>query len=187
MERTSLILGIVLGGVLMFLLLRGLWHLGYFSLMNVLSLLRSTSGAEEEGPKSLSNMESMVLPRILKDYPDFDGAAFKLQAKEFLQQQYGDRPDFHIHNLVFSDYRRLGSQRIILLQAAVCWKEGSLLQKRLELHAELKKEDPGEEFYRNCPNCGATLGPKDIQCQYCGTRVPGATEERWVFLHAKEI
>jgi len=28
-----------------------------------------------------------------------------------------------------------------------------------------------EKYYTNCPNCGASLGPEDKYCTYCGTRI----------------
>ena len=59
----------LLGDRLIDRLFRGLAHLGE---------------NDEERPRSLPNMESLILPRILKDYPGFDLAMAKNAVKDQL-------------------------------------------------------------------------------------------------------
>ena len=140
----------------------------------------------EESPRSLNGCDSLLMPQILKDFPDFDANLAKTYVWDYLKDQLSGHSDLTIHNVVIAKYLRSGAQKCIVFQAALCWMEGGKkAQKRYELHyTYLLRGD--SEVAANCPNCGGALGYGVRECPYCDSRVANALGNMWTFTEMKE-
>ena len=183
----SVIAGYFLIRSLMRGFLTGMNRMGENLIRKFFKGLSQIETADEERPKSLPNMESMILPQILKDFPDFDLAMTKNQVGDHLKSVYSARPGFMIHDIRLTEYRRRSVKKVVVFQAAVCWRGQKLMQKKLEVALEFQcirgKSNPAI----NCPNCGATLGFGDLECKYCGTRINDRRDQEWSFTSIREI
>ena len=179
MEKTELVLGILLGAILMYLLLHFLWRIGYYALYTAIAFIRR-SDSPSGRPRALSDMEPMVLPRIQHDFPDFDIQHAKQQVKDHLTAQYGDRKDFCIHGVVLNDYRMGNGTKAVVFQAALRWQEKKPAEKRMDvvLSPEALPASPV------CKNCGAPLS--GAFCSSCGAPAPKAPAHRWQVVKLRE-
>ena len=161
--------------------LRKLSH-RFFGTRNIARALSQIEQESESRPRSLSACDSMVIPQILRDFPDFDSNLVKTYARDFLKKKFGEKSGFAIHNVVYSRYLRTNIQKTIILQAAVCWTEGgNKQQKRFDLHYTYLLSSNDTTVAANCPNCGATLGYGETVCTYCGSRVANVLGNTWKF------
>ena len=145
---------------------------------------------EDTEPRSISGGDSIYLPLILRDFPDFNLDRAKDLVREELKGQFGSRPDFRIHRVALSDYHKTPNERVIVFQASLQYREeGTLLQKKYSVqYAWLMKETGGAELAVNCPNCGAPI--TDIRrsvCPYCGSQVFNITGNSWKFISLAEM
>jgi len=139
----------------------------------------------EESPRSLNGCDSLLMPQIQKDFPDYDPELAKTYVRGYLKDQLGHHPGFSIHNVVIAKYLRSGAQKCIVFQAALCWLEnGRKLQKRYALNYTYML--PDGTTAANCPNCGGALGYGVQECPYCGSRVVNALKNTWTFTEMKE-
>ena len=137
--------------------------------------------AQEPGPRSLNGCDSILLPKIRKDFPDFDENAIKEAARTHLAQALAGAEGLRIHNVVFSRYLSTPARKTIFLQAALELRQGGkLLQKRYELQYLYAVQAAGSGVALTCPSCGAPIGFGQTTCQYCGCRVIGAAGN-WSF------
>ena len=176
----AVLLGLGIAGLALRRRVLTLWRsmFGSMSLQTVIRL----AGEQEEGPRSVSGLDRLLLPQILKDFPDFDVTQAKTQAKEYLKQQLSGHSGFRIHKVVISRYLTARTQKTVVFQASLCWQEGGkTVQKRYALHYAylLPSEDP--TVAANCPNCGAALGFGQTTCAYCGSRVVNVMAGTWQF------
>lgn len=142
---------------------------------------------DEEKPKTLPQIENLVLPKILKDFPDFDLAMAKNQVKDHLMGIYGNRDEFQIHDVALVEYRETSVKRALVFYAAVSWRREKLLQKKLKITMEFQCINDRRNPAINCPNCGAALGFDDLECKYCGTRINDRRDQEWGFAGIREI
>lgn len=143
----------------------------------------------ETRPRSLSGCDTIVMPRILADFPDFDPTLAKTYAKRALTQHLQGKEALRIHNVVFCRYFEAREQKTILMQAAVQYREnGRLTQKRYELlYAHLlQAQAGGAAVAANCPQCGGAIGFGMMDCPYCGSRVAGLLKGAWEFTEIRE-
>ena len=110
----------------------------------------------------------------------------KNQVRDYLNQQFGKRPEFRIHNVVIARYLNDGLQKTIVYQAAVCWRKGSLQQRRYDIFSSYLLPQGNQAVAANCPNCGATLGFGAVECAYCGSRVANPMGQHWEFTQITE-
>ena len=138
--------------------------------------------AEDPGPRSLNGCDSILLPKIRKDFPDFDENAVKEAARAHLAQALAGAEDLRIHNVVLSKYLSTPARKTIFLQAALELRQGGrLLQKRYELQYLYAVQSSGSGgIALTCPSCGAPIAFGQTTCQYCGCRVIGAAGN-WSF------
>lgn len=159
----------------------------YFSAADFSGLLREIS-VDEEKPKSLSGMDTIYLPQILKDFPDFNPTLAETYVKEQLRNTCAGKQDFRIHNVVIHLYERTQAEKTIVYQAALEYREaGRLQQKRYCLRYAYLLPQDGETAAANCPNCGAPL-PEFGQrvCEYCGSRLVNVMGNTWRFTEVFE-
>ncbi len=153
-----------------------------FGTASLLKGLKAVDTAHLEEQRSLNGCDSLLLPRILQDFPDFDPNLAKTYAREYLKTQLAHNQGLTIHRIVFSQYLRSLAQKTIVMQAALCWKQdGQTRQMRYELDYTYLLNDADPSVAANCPNCGGALGFGVTQCSYCGSRVANALGNRWQF------
>lgn len=141
----------------------------------------------EETPRSLNGCDTLLVPQILKDFPDFDVNICKSYVKKHLTEILGTNTGFTIHNVVIARYLPSGAQKTILFQAAVSWLEnGKRVQKRYNLHYTYKLSGSDEVIAANCPNCGGALGYGVKVCPYCDSRVVNVLGNTWEFTEMNE-
>lgn len=140
----------------------------------------------EESPRSLNGCDSLLMPKILQDFPDFDVTLAKTYVRDYLKNKLANQKNLTIHNVVIAKYLPSGAQKTIVFQAALCWTEsGKKVQKRYELNYTYLL-DGDTEVAANCPNCGGALGYGVNECPYCGSRVANALGNTWTFTEMKE-
>ncbi len=154
---------------------------------NLLEALESTSSVEDQSPRSLNGCDALLLPRILKDFPDFDVELAKTYVRDALRKKYGAHEGFTIYNVVIAKYLPSAAQKTIVFQAAASYREqGELRQKRYDLHYTYLLSGSGETVAANCPNCGAALGYGVTVCPYCESRVASVLANTWEFTEIRE-
>lgn len=159
----------------------------YFGTADFSGLLRGIS-VDEEKPKSLSGMDTVYLPQILKDFPDFNPTLAETYVKEQLRSACAGKPDFRIHNIVIHSYERTQAENAIIYQAALEYREsGKLQQKRYCLRYAYLLPQDGKTAAANCPNCGAPLSEfRQRVCEYCGSRLVNIMGNTWRFTEVFE-
>ena len=180
MEKASLILGIVIGALLMYLLLHLLWHLGYYTFCAILSVLRRSENPSGNPVGRLSDLQEMVLPQILKDFPDFDLDSGKLRAESFLKSRYGSYSGFQVRQLVLKGYRKDSRKKTVVFEASLSWQEKKAAYRRVEVLMETQ-----DSSSRLCSFCGEPLQPGDRHCRSCGAAAD-APQVHWEFTKIKE-
>lgn len=182
MDKTTLILGILLGAAAMYLILHFLWHLGFYAIATIFSSLGSIRTDGPRIPKSLGNMEKMILPQVRRDLPDFDPEAMKETVRKHLLGLYGERENFQIPIVALRDYQKQPHKKILTYEAALCWNEKKPLQKRVSISVVGEEVTP----LSACPSCGAAVSPEDRCCSGCGQKLPDRNAFRWSVSSVKE-
>ncbi len=140
---------------------------------------------EENRPKSLSGMDSVLVPQIMADFPHFSERQMKDEAAEFAAQSLRNlgMDVTCVHNVVFSSYDRLDPMRTITMQLAIELDSTNNKQRRYELQCTSKSLLYPEEGIHavNCPNCAAPLSNIHTPCPYCGTTAKVPFEMLWQF------
>ncbi len=157
-------------------------------------------------PKSLSGGDSLYLPRILRDYPDFDLEKAKadiersialifndisqlegnasVSAQKLASRYAGETSSLRFHNTAISNYIKSSESATIKLQTAFELKiNGKLKQERYETEYTLffKNEANHEVLTFSCENCGAPLTSLNAKtCEYCGNGLSFMQERMWV-------
>lgn len=178
-------LGVVLIGLVLYRSAAG-WmrHITHTTLSSVMEELDTL---EDQNPRSLNGCDALLLPQIIKDFPDFDPQQMKAYAETALKKRYGSLPCFIVHNIVISRYLSSGIRKVIVLQAAASYEEnGRKRQKRYTLHYEYTLETGDASIAANCPNCGGALGYGVTVCPYCSSRVANVMGNTWAFTEITE-
>ncbi len=158
-----------------------------FGKTDILEALSDLDVEAEETPRSLNGCDSLLMPRILADFPDFDAVIAKTYVREYLNKAFGKKDDFTIYNVVMARYLPSQAQKTIVFQAAVSWREnGKRIQKRFELNYTYLLGSNSETVAANCPNCGGALGFGETECPYCGSRVANVLGNTWEFTELRE-
>lgn len=153
-----------------------------FGTSDLLKGLQSVDSLTEESPRSLNSCDTLLLPRILKDFPDFDVHLARNYLRQALTKRYGDKTGFRIHNTAIAKYLPSAAQKTIVFQAALSWQEnGKTLQKRYDIHYTYLLTGSDETIAANCPNCGGAIGYGESVCPYCGSRISNILGNTWQF------
>lgn len=196
MKILAIIIGIVLAAVICTLILVVIVRnklrsvskqvLGTEDLKKVVDAIQDED--REMSPKSVSGMDSVLMPKILRDFPDFDANMAKTYGREYIKKKLADKKDVTINRLVFHQYLPALSQKTIVMQASVGYEEKDrTYQTRYELHYAYVVESADETIAANCPNCGANLPFGATQCSYCGSRITNVLGNTWKFIRFHEI
>lgn len=153
-------------------------------------IFQSVAGSklfQTEAPRSLNGCDRLVLPNIIRDFPDFDVTMVKNFVRQELKDAYGAENGFAVHNVVISQYLRAGAQKTVVLQAAFETKKGTAKQqRRATLHYTYLLSGSSETVAANCPNCGGALGYGVTVCPYCDSRVAHVLGNAWQFTQITE-
>ena len=153
-------------------------------------LLEALAELDAEGrntPRSLNGCDSLLLPKILQDFPDFDATLAKTYVQKYLKDALGTKPGFTVHKTAIAKYLPSGAQRTIVYQAAVSWTEaGKREQKRFDVHYTHLLSSSEDSVAANCPNCGAALGYGVTVCPYCDSRVANVMGNCWTITQCTE-
>lgn len=151
-----------------------------FGNADILEVISELDTEAEQTPRSLSGCDSLLLPKILEDFPDYDVVYAKTCVREYLKARFQECQDFQIHNVVISRYLPSAAQKTIVFQAAVSWlEEGRRYQKRYELNHTFLLDQDALSIAANCPNCGGAMGYGMQECPYCGSRVANVLGNTW--------
>ncbi len=158
-----------------------------FGTENLLEGLKAVDTVHLEHPRSLNGCDSLLLPKILADFPDFDHNLAFTYAREYLQEQLSGKENLVIHRIVMSKYLRTLAQKTIVMQAAVSYREQEQrFQARYDLDYTYILDQGCEHIAANCPNCGGALGFGVTDCPYCGSRVANVLGNTWKFTAMQE-
>ena len=153
-----------------------------FGTTDIVEVLSELDTEAEHTPRSLSGCDSLLLPKILNDFPDYDVSLVKTYVRDYLKASYGKNEGFQIHNVVISRYLTSEAQKTVVFQAAVSWMEqGRRQQKRFELNHTYLLNQEHTSVAANCPNCGGAMGFGEKVCSYCGSRVANVLSNTWSF------
>ena len=197
MKTGTIIFLAVLGALVVLGLLGGLYlrrRIRRFSRMafgtpDLLAGLARVETEAETAPRSLSGCDSILMPQILRDFPDFDPDMAKTYARRALEEHLTGKQEVRIHRVVFARYSPSAAQKTIVMQASAQYREeGRLTQRRYELqYTYLLQGKYGDTAAAaNCPNCGGAIGFGQKQCPYCGTRMAVLLPGAWKFTDIRE-
>jgi len=142
--------------------------------------------------KSLCAMTRVMLPRIKKDFPEFDWNEYRNlineKVKDYIVKELNGN-DPVVHDTEISDYRNVDGSCTIYTQTSAGYTlEGGKYEKRFDVQIVyvqdyLKVPQGQTGVGLNCPNCGAPvkiLGNK--YCEYCGTAITEINSRVWKIL-----
>lgn len=154
---------------------------------DILDALADLEVENQMTPRSLNACDQLLLPQILRDFPDFDATLANTYVREYLHKQFSGKEGFTVHKTAMARYLPSAVQKTIVYQAAVSWKEeGTRQQKRFDLHYTYLLGQDRESIAANCPNCGGAMGYGVTLCPYCGSRVVNVLGNTWEFTELKE-
>ena len=160
-----------------------------FGTPDLVAGFKSVETEAETTPRSLSGCDSILLPQILRDFPDFDINLAKNYGRDALRQHLSDKGGLRIHNIVLFRYLRSLSQKTIVMQASAEYSEnGRKVQKRYDLSYSyvLQGQGGAPETAASCPHCGGAIGFGQTECPYCGSRLAVAMLGAWEFTQIQE-
>lgn len=137
----------------------------------------------QQTPKSLSGMDSIILPRIKKDFPEFNVDVAKQDVRRELKNYLKNKQSVKIHNVVIRDYKKHQFESVIVMQASAEYMENSRkLQKRYNfnyVYALVGSTSEGN-IAAVCPKCGGPIADTRLtNCEYCGSRLVNLIEQSW--------
>ena len=156
-------------------------------LMNMVSENGLDFNSEPEHPRLVSNMNRIYLPKIEKDFPDFDWDEIRKMLEEEICEEYKDKENFEIEETVISRYEKSGQRFTITCESSASYLENGAtkyicIQSVLSYVNNKKVDENGETEPHSltCDKCGAPLtrtASGDVYCEYCSTVVVG--EKIW--------
>lgn len=148
--------------------------------------------SNENEPRKISNMNKIYLPKILKDFPDFNWGETRRSIEQAIRDKYAGKKAFTIYDTAIARYEALGKDIFITTQSAASYQteEGVkqlVVQCTLSYITYQEENTPNGIRALNCPNCGAVLRRNpagELVCEYCGTAVTG--ERDWQLTEMKK-
>lgn len=148
----------------------------------VLSALEETNDTDgDDTPKSLSGGDSLYLPMILKDFPDFDLRTAKKTVEQRIREELSSFEGVRLHRTIISGYDHTNTESFIEFQSAVEYLEnGKKRQKRYVTdYSFLLTGDRGTRS-AVCPHCGAEISSLHARkCDYCGSLLVNILGNEW--------
>ena len=141
MDKRTLIVGILLGALGMYILIHLLWHLGYYTIAAVFSSLSRIRTHPDAQPKTLSSVEKMVLPQVLREFPDLDLPGLKEEIQRAIARQYGSHDNFQIRSIMLNDCRKQDGKTVLIFEAPVCWQHKKPVSRLLRIRMISPEDD----------------------------------------------
>ncbi len=140
-----------------------------------------------EEPRSLNRCDSLLIPQIVRDFPDFEAERAKNIFRNYVKKHYAKAPDFTIYTVGIAQYLKAGLQKTIVMQAACSYTKGNKkVQIRVEADYIYSVHTDDETIASNCPNCGGAIGYGMVNCPYCGSHVSNVMSNTWEFKNIRE-
>lgn len=146
--------------------------------------------SEPEHPRLVSNMNRIYLPKIEKDFPEFNWDEMKLMLEKEIREKFVEKQDFEIEETVISRYEKSGQKARISCETAAEYNDGEMTRhfciQSVLSYLNSKTLDGGPQAL-TCPRCSAPLTRKpdgEIVCEFCETVVVG--EKMWTVTEIKE-
>ncbi|HAQ63845.1 MAG TPA: hypothetical protein DCR23_05220 [Ruminococcaceae bacterium] len=162
-------------------------------LVNIVSENGMDFISEPEHPKLVSNMNRIYLPKIEKDFPDFNWDEIRRMIEKEITDKFSEKQNFEIDETAVSRYEKSGQNRKITCETAASYDDGEMkkytcIQTLLSYinSKSLDGEQAGPQALI-CPSCGAPLtrfDNGDVRCEFCSTVVVG--EKIWQITEIKE-
>jgi hypothetical protein len=160
------------------------------NLFELIRMVKSADMTAQITPKSVSGGDSIFLPRILRDYPQFNADFAKGKIENHIRGKYGAEhfADLKIHRTAISYYKnKYGSSTIKFQTAFQYTSDEGKKGRRISQHkAETKytfrvrDKDGGTNAALRCGHCGAPVARLgDKSCAYCGSEVILDIEQAW--------
>lgn len=151
-----------------------------FGTPDLFRALESVETTADESPRSLNGCDTLLLPKILADFPDFDVTLAKTRVRTAMLSHLSGKSEPIVHRIVIARYLPTAISKTIVFQAAVSHLEdGRRRQLRYNIHDTYAMPGSTESVAANCPNCGGALGYGQTVCPYCGSRVANALGSVW--------
>lgn len=140
-----------------------------------------------EEPRSLNRCDSILIPQIMRDFPDFAPERAKNIFRGLVKKHYANAPDFTVYAVGMSQYLRAALHKTIVMQAACSYtRNGKKVQIRVEADYIYSVHTDDETIASNCPNCGGAIGYGEVNCPYCGSHVSNVMANTWEFKNIRE-
>jgi hypothetical protein len=170
-------------------------RIGRFSniVEEVYTASKNADKIESETPKSVSGMTSLLLPRISKDFPDFNWHEVREHLENKLREKLTAEgsTDIVVHKSVISRYNKDANNISITCQTALKYKNpnkqyiGEYKQSRFT--TEVVYMQKLDDYYEKdslgvytCPNCGASVDNYNGGvCAYCGSKLRDLNVRIW--------
>ena len=155
-------------------------------LINAAKAAAVSESEDETTPRSLSRGDSLYLPMIKKDFPDFSLNAAKEAVRAHMTERFGGEDGFRIHRMAIGDYLRSGSEKTVVFQCAYELREDGKLRQHRALVDYTHKQLTDEQYAaQTCPACGAAIRAGAMECAYCGSRLV-MTRAAWEVTDSRE-
>ncbi len=177
---------------------------GNVPIKEIVDLAKQADLESEFQPKSVSGGDSIYLPMVLRDYPDFDNE----KAKAIIQKTVSDifsakevpenlksfakqiensykkaTTSVKFHRITISNYKKSAESSTVFYQTAFEFRTAEKLnQLRIEAQYTLffKEAESQESISFACESCGAPLlSFKTKKCQYCGCGISYMQNMLW--------
>ena len=148
---------------------------------------------ESETPKSVSGMTSLLLPKISKDFPDFNWHEIRKSVETKIREKLlaEESTDISVHKSVISRYNKQANNISITCQTSLKYKNpkkqyvGEYKQSRFT--TEVIYMQKLDDYYEKdclgvytCPNCGASVDNYNGGvCEYCGSKLRDLNVRIW--------
>jgi hypothetical protein len=129
-------------------------------------------------------MNRIYLPKIERDFPDFDWNEIRNMLEDEIRKKYEDKKDFDIEETVVSRYEKSGQRFTISCESLAFYMNGDAkkyicVQSVLSYVNSKKLDENGnaEPHSLTCEKCGAPLtrnASGEVYCEYCSTVVVGS-------------
>jgi hypothetical protein len=160
---------------------------------NLRELIRMVKTADVKSqltPKSVSGGDSIFLPQIMRDYPQFNINLAKSVVENGIREQFGAEhfADLKVHRTAVSHYGKHYGSSTIKFQTAFQYtsddgRHGRRISQQkaeTEYTFRVRDKDGATNAALRCGYCGAPV-PRlgDKSCGYCGNEVILDLEQAW--------
>jgi len=132
-------------------------------------------------PKSLSGGDSLYLPMIRRDFPDFDISHAKNVVSSRVRDELTSFDDVVIHKTVISGYKSSPLEYVVEFQTAAQYtEERRSVQKRFGCSYTFSVAGGNALASAVCPSCGAPIKKHNAgTCEYCECRLVNIFDSVW--------